>query len=227
MINNVSVNGRTAGASTGGTPPANDPAAMQDRFLTLLVAQLNHQDPMNPMDNAQMTSQMAQINTVVGINQLNGTMEAMSAQFTSMQVLQGTAMIGRTVLSEGDQLGAPVENISTAAFDLEGSAGDVQVKIMDATGKVVDTVNLGALDAGRHYFAWDSSAYAGGDTPSVDPRQLSGMRFQVEAVNGAAKVPSTTLSPNMVIATSTSGGSLMLELENGESLDYNKVKAVF
>ncbi|MNH44593.1 hypothetical protein D3C85_1590220 [compost metagenome] len=53
------------------------------------------------------------------------------------------------------------------------------------------------------------------------------MRFQVEAVNGTAKVASTTLSPNMVIATSTSGGSLMLELENGESLDYNKVKAVF
>lgn len=219
MINNVSGNNQTKGAGAASKADAStDPAAAQDRFLTLLVAQLAHQDPMNPMDNAQMTSQMAQINTVVGINQLNSTMEAMSSQFTSMQVLQGTSMIGRTVLSNGDRLGAPVEKISTAAFDLEGSAGEVQVKITDAAGKVVDTVKLGTLDAGRHYFAWDSSTYQG---------DVSALRFQVEASNGAAKVATTTLSPNMVVATSTTGGGLTLELENGESLDYNKVKAVF
>src|SRR5256885_9077140 len=57
---------------------------------------------MNPMDNAQMTSQMAQINTVTGIQQLNKTMESMAGQFTAMQVLQGTQMIGRTVLTEGN-----------------------------------------------------------------------------------------------------------------------------
>ena len=55
---------------------ATDPNAAQDRFLKLLVAQLNNQDPMNPLDNAQMTSQMAQINTVTGIQQLNQTMQA-------------------------------------------------------------------------------------------------------------------------------------------------------
>lgn len=219
MINNVTGNPQTQGAAASPKADAStDPAAAQDRFLTLLVAQLAHQDPMNPMDNAQMTSQMAQINTVVGINQLNSTMEAMSSQFTSMQVLQGTSMIGRTVLSAGNRLGAPVEKISTAAFDLEGSASEVQVKITDAAGKVVDTVKLGSLDKGRHYFAWDSSTYEG---------DVSGLRFQVEASNGAAKVASTTLSPNMVVATSTTGGGLTLELENGESLDYNKVKAVF
>ena len=219
MINNVSGNNQTKGA--GASPkadPSTDPAAAQDRFLTLLVAQLAHQDPMNPMDNAQMTSQMAQINTVVGINQLNSTMEAMSSQFTSMQVLQGTSMIGRTVLSAGDRMGAPVEKISTAAFDLEGSAASVDVKITTASGTVVDTVSMGTLEAGRHYFAWDSSKYTG---------DVSGLRFEVVAANGAAKVASTTLSPNMVVATSTTDGALTLELENGESLAYNKVKAVF
>ena len=75
--------------------------AAQDRFLKLLVAQLNNQDPMNPLDNAQMTSQIAQINTVTGIQQLNQTMESMSAQFNSLQVMQGTALIGRNVMTEG------------------------------------------------------------------------------------------------------------------------------
>jgi flagellar basal-body rod modification protein FlgD len=62
--------------------------AAQDRFLKLLVAQLNNQDPMNPMDNAQMTSQMAQINTVTGIQQVNETLKSLAEQFSAMQVLQ-------------------------------------------------------------------------------------------------------------------------------------------
>ncbi|WP_159917549.1 flagellar hook assembly protein FlgD [Pantoea sp. 18069] len=204
----------TAATSASST----DPAAAQDRFLKLLVAQLNNQDPMNPMDNAEMTSQMAQINTVVGINTLNATMETMSSQFTAMQVLQGTSMIGRTVLAEGNTLGTPVEKISTAAFDLSGSAASVQVNITTAAGTVIDTVDLGTLEAGRHYFAWDSSNYTG---------DVGSLRFQVAAANGAAKVANTPLSPNMVVATSTTDGALTLELENGESLAYNKVKAVF
>ena len=213
----VSATSATTGGAAASTS-STDPAAQQDRFLKLLVAQLNNQDPMNPMDNAQMTTQMAQINTVVGINQLNSTMEAMSSQFTAMQVLQGTSMIGRTVLSEGNTLGTPVDKISTAAFDLSGTAADVKVNITTPSGTVVDTVNLGALDAGRHYFAWDSSKYAG---------DVSALQFKVASTNGTANVANTTLSPKMVVATSTTDNALTLELENGESLAYTKVKAVF
>ena len=213
----VSATSATTGGAAASTS-STDPAAQQDRFLKLLVAQLNNQDPMNPMDNAQMTTQMAQINTVVGINQLTSTMEAMSSQFTAMQVLQGTSMIGRTVLSEGNTLGTPVDKISTAAFDLSGTAADVKVNITTPSGTVVDTVNLGALDAGRHYFAWDSSKYAG---------DVSALQFKVASTNGTANVANTTLSPKMVVATSTTDNALTLELENGESLAYTKVKAVF
>ncbi len=213
-VTSTSASANSASTSASST----DPAAAQDRFLKLLVAQLNNQDPMNPMDNAEMTTQMAQINTVVGINELNSTMAAMSSQFTAMQVLQGTSMIGRTVLSEGNALGTPVEKISTAAFDLSGTAADVKVNIKTAAGTVVDTVNLGTLDAGRHYFAWDSSNYTG---------DVSGLPFVVGSVTGTAQVANTPLSPSLVVATSTTDGALTLELENGESLAYNKVKAVF
>ncbi len=217
LTTNVTSTSATAN-SAANSASSTDPAAAQDRFLKLLVAQLNNQDPMNPMDNAEMTTQMAQINTVVGINELNSTMAAMSSQFTAMQVLQGTSMIGRTVLSEGSALGTPVDKISTAAFDLSGTAADVKVNIKTAAGTVVDTVTLGSLDAGRHYFAWDSSKYTG---------DVSGLRFEVASTNGTAKVANTPLSPSLVVATTTTDGALTLELENGESLAYNKVKAVF
>ena len=75
--------------AAGGTNASNsDPQAAQDRFLKLMVAQLSNQDPLNPMDNAELTSQMAQINTVSGIQQLNATLSSMSTQFSGLQALQ-------------------------------------------------------------------------------------------------------------------------------------------
>src|SRR3990167_7263499 len=105
MISNVTSSTATGGTSASAkTDSATDPAAAQDRFLKLLVAQLNNQDPMNPLDNAQMTSQIAQINTVTGIQQLNFTMLGIAEQFSSLQTMQGATMIDRTVVLEGDKL---------------------------------------------------------------------------------------------------------------------------
>ena len=98
-----SVTSSTATASPS-AQAATDANASQDRFLKLLVAQLNNQDPMNPMDNAQMTSQMAQINTVTGIQQVNETLKSMAEQFSGMQVLQGSSMVGHNVLVQGNTL---------------------------------------------------------------------------------------------------------------------------
>ena len=191
---------------------------MQDQFLTLLVAQLQNQDPTNPMDNAQMTSQMAQISTVSGIEKLNDTVQSVTSQFASMQMLQGATMIGHTVLSEGNALNLTDKGQGSAAFDLEGSAANVTVTITTAGGQLVDTMELGSAAAGRNYFTWDGSNYNG---------NTSNLRFKVSASNGDAAVKATTLSPNAVVATSIANGSLMLELANGQSINYNSVKAVF
>ncbi|MBB1652037.1 flagellar hook assembly protein FlgD [Delftia sp. UME58] len=213
VASTADINNKTATSNS-----TTDPAAAQDRFLKLLVAQLNNQDPMNPMDNAQMTSQMAQINTVTGIQQLNKTMESMAGQFTAMQVLQGTQMIGRTVLTEGNTLGVGKEKSYTAAFDLEGPAADVKVQITTAGGELVDTVELGSGTAGRNYFTWDGSKYAG------DASQL---RYTVQATNADKAVASTTLSPHAVLATGTTDGKLTLELDDGTNVAYASVKAVY
>jgi len=222
MISGVS--STTSSSSSSGS--VTSAADMQDQFLTLLVAQLQNQDPTSPMDNAQLTSQMAQISTVSGIEKLNSTVESVTSQFASMQMLQGVSMIGHTVLSSGNQLGLAATEAEdgtkslsgTAAFDLDASASNVTVTITDANGKIVDTIEMGSANAGRSYFTWDGSNYTG---ESMD------LRFKVTATNGDAVVKSTTLSPNAVVATSISNGSLMLELANGESINYNSVKAVF
>ena len=107
--------------ATGSTnKTATDPQAAQDKFLTMLVAQMSNQDPMNPMDNAEVTSQMAQINTVTGIQQLNKTMTDMASKFGSQQALQGVSAIGRTAMVEGN---TPVveEEVAYGGFELSSA----------------------------------------------------------------------------------------------------------
>ena len=82
-----------SGASKGVADAATTAKEASERFLTLLVTQLQNQDPMNPVDNAQMTSQMAQISTVSGIEKLNTTVEGLNTQFVQMQAMQAFGQV--------------------------------------------------------------------------------------------------------------------------------------
>src|SRR5262245_54146433 len=96
-------------------------AANADRFLTMLVAQLKNQDPLNPLDNAQVTTQMAQISTVEGVNRLNSTLEQLAGAFGAAQPLQATSMVGRQVLVQGGALALGAEG-ARGGYALAGAA---------------------------------------------------------------------------------------------------------
>ncbi len=220
FISPIDTSALDAGASTTSTKAnsGTDPQAAQDRFLKLLVAQLNNQDPMNPLDNAQMTSQMAQINTVTGIQQLNLSMQTMAEQFAAMQSLQGTMMIGRAVLTEGNRLAVSEQGQAQGAFELAGAASSVKVEISTAGGDVLQTIDMGAQAAGRHSVQWDASGYSG---------DKSTLRFKVVATNkDGAAVDSTALMQAKVQGTGMENGQLMLSLETGESIAYSKIRSV-
>ena len=200
---------------TSSASKAVDPNAQQDRFLKLLVAQLTNQDPMNPMDNAQMTSQIAQINTVTGIEKLNTTITGIAAQMASMQALQGSALIGREVLSAGKSL-AVADGVGKGSFDLEGKADAVKVEVVTAGGKVIGSLDKGALAAGRQSFEW--AVPVGTDS--------TGLSFQITATSAGTAVASTALQRNKVTSVSSTGGPLKLQLQGAGDLPYSDVKAV-
>jgi flagellar basal-body rod modification protein FlgD len=192
-----------------------DPEKSQDRFLKLLVAQLNNQDPMNPMDNAQMTTQLAQINTVSGIQELNKTVTSLLGQFSTMQMLQGSSLVGHDVLIEGSTL-TKDGNTGRGALELSEAASNVTVEVVNASGAVVDTVKLGALEAGRHTFESDLSKYASsGD-----------LRFQVSATKGTQAVASTPLMRDKVTAVSSGANGMVIDLASHKTVNYSSVKAV-
>lgn len=162
----ANANAANAANATGEPAKANDTAAeaakeAADRFLTLLVTQLRNQDPLNPLDNAQVTTQLAQISTVSGINQLNDTVAALAASFTAGQYLQASGLVGRDVVVAGDKLALGEEDPAAFGLAIAKDADSVQVTIKDAAGVVVRTLDLGALKSGIRHFEWDGKDAAG------------------------------------------------------------------
>ena len=211
----MSVSSVLQSGSTGATisPTKNDEASAE-RFLKLLVAQMQNQDPLSPMDNAQVTSQMAQINTVSGIEKLNTSVQGLSGQFVQMQALQGASLIGRDVVVPGDKLSV-TEGLAQGGFELGNAADNVKVEVLSASGQVLDSIDMGAQASGLHSFSW----------PSGTATDSSGLRFRVTAKSGATKLSVTPLMRDTVDAVSTSGDSLNLELRKAGSVPYSTVKA--
>ena len=204
-------------ASSPASSAAADATMTSDRFLKLLVAQMKNQDPLNPMDNAQVTSQMAQINTVTGIDKLNTTVAGLSAQFMQMQVMQGASLVGHDVIVPGNKLDIDAASaIGQGGFEIQNPADAVKVEILSPSGAVVQTLNLGAQGAGMHSFDW----------PAGTATDSSGLTFRVTATTGGVAIASTALMRDRVDAVTTSGNSFNLELEKSGSVPYSSVKAL-
>ncbi|HWH74614.1 MAG TPA: flagellar hook capping FlgD N-terminal domain-containing protein [Methylibium sp.] len=187
-----------------------------ERFLKLLVTQMQNQDPLNPMDNAQVTSQMAQINTVTGIEKLNDTVQSLSSQMLSSQMMQGASLVGRSVLMQGNALRFGEDGTAAGGFELTSAADSVKVEILSPGGRVIDTVDVGAASAGRNGFEWQAPEGASTD----------GITFRVVARSGGTALTATPLTTDLVRAVSTSGNALQLELMYGGSVPYTQVKAI-
>ncbi len=204
-------------ASSPASSAAADATMTSDRFLKLLVAQMKNQDPLNPMDNAQVTSQMAQINTVTGIDKLNTTVAGLSSQFMQMQVMQGASLVGHDVIVPGNKLDIDATSaIGQGGFEIQNPADAVKVEILSPSGAVVQTLNLGAQGAGMHSFDW----------PAGTATDSSGLTFRVTATTGGVAIASTALMRDRVDAVTTSGNSFNLELEKSGSVPYSSVKAL-
>jgi flagellar basal-body rod modification protein FlgD len=210
----MSVSAVTSTSTTTTSTAKKDDAGSADRFLKLLVAQMQNQDPLNPMDNAQVTSQMAQINTVNGIEKLNTTVENLSGQFTQLQAMQSTNLVGRDVVVPGNRLDIN-EGIGQGGFRLDAAADSVKIEILSSGGAVIDTLNLGAQGSGMGSFNWSAGDHKG-DT---------GLSFRVIARSGTNAVSNTPLMRDRVDAVSTSGSTINLQLQNSGQVAYGDVLA--
>ena len=213
-MSSISALADSMNAAAGNVTTTANQAGSEDRFLKLLVAQMQNQDPMNPLDNAQVTSQMAQINTVSGIDKLNTTVAGLNGQLVQLQALQGVTLVGHDVTVSGNRLSV-ADGVGVGGFELNSAADQVKVEILNAAGVVAGSLQLGASSSGRHAFEWPAGSVEDGD----------GYRFRVTATRGSSSVLGDTLMRDRVDAVSHSGTALNLELRHAGAVSYDSVKA--
>lgn len=194
-------------APASGSAGASGANSLQNTFLTLLVTQLQNQDPLNPADNAQITSQMAQISTVDGINQLNTTLQAMATSFSANQSLQATSLIGKSVLVPGTSLQL-LNSTAQGGVNLAQAADSVVVSVIDSSGQTVDTVNLGAQAAGVLGFQWDGATNTGATAADGN------YTFSVQASQGGTAISAVALAAGAVsgVTPGTAGAAPTLQV---------------
>jgi flagellar basal-body rod modification protein FlgD len=196
--------------STGTTAATNESA---DRFLTLLVTQMKNQDPLNPLDNAQVTSQLAQINTVKGLDKLNESFAGIAAQLDAGQALQAAALVGKEVIVEGNRL-ALGESGATGAAVVGSASEQVAITIKDASGAVVRRLELGKQPAGIVEFAWDGKNDSGTamkpGTYTFEATSIANGQTAAAAPLERARVDALTRTSNGFMLTLNGLGEVLL-----------------
>ncbi|WP_038907557.1 flagellar hook assembly protein FlgD [Dickeya oryzae] len=217
MATTSSVSSAQSTTSTTSTSSISGSSAadLQNSFLTLLVAQLKNQDPTNPMDNNQLVSQLAQLNTVSGIEKLNTTLGSISTQINSNQSIQAASLIGHGVLVPGTSVLVGKETTTPFGVELESAADSVSVNVTDSSGKVIRTIDLGALSAGVHAYSWDGKATDGTTAPD------GSYTISVSATSNGTQQVVQALNYAYVngVVTNSSGALLDLGLSGQSTLD--------
>jgi flagellar basal-body rod modification protein FlgD len=220
--------GATGATGTSSSATGTSAQNLSDTFLKLLVAQMNNQDPLNPVDNSQVTSQMAQISTVTGISSLNSTVSQLVSQLQQSQAVQSTQLAGHTVLVPGNSLTLAATSASGSSslaayggFSLAQAADSVSVTVKDSGGATVRTINLGALGAGVQDFSWD------GQTDSGSQAAAGSYSYSVTAKAAGKSVSATAYSAQQVVGVAPqSDGSLQFLLSNGSQIGFSSIAQI-
>lgn len=204
-----------SGSSTKGSGTATE---QTDRFLKLLVAQMSHQDPLNPLDNAAVTSQMAQISTVEGIGRMNTTLAALTDQTAGLRAVDAAGLIGKSALIGGNALNLN-NGAARGAIELNGDATKVVVQVMDKSGTVVRSIDIPGLGKGVQPIDWDGKNDAG--------QVLADGAYTFRAQTTPSSSEATTLTAARVSAVVGNQTSLRLELAGFGMRAQSDIKGFF
>ncbi len=209
------------GVTSSSTSTATDTVVeAEERFMKLLVAQMKNQDPLNPLDNAEITSQLAQLSTVTGVNKLNTTLESLQASILASQAYQAADMIGHGVFVPGSNV-ALSGSKGILGANLAGSADAVVLTIRDAAGNAVYTDNLGAKAAGMLTYAWDGKTTSG--ATAADGKY----KFELAATSGGKAVSATPLSFGEVASVTNNTSGVKLNVQNIGAVSMSDVVQIY
>lgn len=185
---------------------------LSQNFLRMLTVQLQNQDPLNPMDNAAMTAQLAALNQVDGINKLNTSVTSLVAQMQSANFMNLASSVGKTALSSGTKAYYTGSPISMAA-KLDTSVSSLKAVIRDGNGQIVSKFDFGPAAAGVTDFIWDGADDAGQKVA----QGLYTLELTATDVQGKVSYPDSYVGA-VVASIGQEGSNLRVGLSDGRNI---------
>jgi flagellar basal-body rod modification protein FlgD len=164
-----SASSSSAGASGTGSSTAAAPNSTTlggTDFLTLMLAQLKHQDPTSPVDANAFLTQLAQLSQVQGITQLNSSFSTLSNSLASSQALQASSLLGHQALVTSSTATLAANGTVSGAVKVPQTTAQVVLDIADSSGALVRQIDLGAQSSGLANFTWDGKGGDGTQAPA-------------------------------------------------------------
>ena len=210
----------TSPTTTGGIAATGDSSLGKDDFLQILVAQLQAQDPLAPMEGQEFASQLAQFSSLEQLTNVNDNLEASQAFDVAMSNNSAIALIGKNVDAPGNAVDLKSGEVETLSFSLDGDAADVSIDIFNSTGAIVSTIDLGAQTKGLREYVWNGTDSSGALLPAGN------YTFNVTASDYVGNfVPTETFAAGLVTDVIFEGGQAYA-IVNGQKLAVNEISKV-
>lgn len=203
-------------------PEKNNGALTQADFFALLTQQLAYQDPTKPVENDQMIAQMTNFTMADGIGSLNESFKGFAESMTSNQALQASSLVGRSVLTQSEEIVFTGETLSRGTIELDKAATMMKVRIENEKGELVQTFSVENPKVGKNEFIWDGTYMesGAGSADTIDgelsERVKAGVykvKVEVSYTDGTnASLPANVYSPVGSVSLNGTGGGVTLNL---------------
>lgn len=201
------------------TPPNSDLG--QNEFMELMIAQMENQSPLDPQDNGEFISQLAEFSALEEMQTLNDTVNNFATQFRSSQALQASAMVGRSVLVPGGEAPLSPAGMIEGVVELPASTSSLRISILNPAGELVNSWNLGQQAAGTIPFVWDGTNADGEAMPYDEYTIKADMNSSGETVQA-----STLLAANVNSVSISQAGDITLNLQGLGAIPLDNVREI-
>ena len=151
----------TSTSNTSGVTPSKDSALGKDDFLNLLVAQLQNQDPLSPLDSTAFTSQLAEFSSLEQLSNVNENLEYLQMYQSSINNAQAVSFIGKNIDAFGNSIQLESGENEEIHFELNQDSSSVFINIYDEAGSLVKYIENGPLGEGKQSIEWDGTDNSG------------------------------------------------------------------
>ena len=193
----------------------------KDDFLELLVVQLQHQDPLNPLDDKEFIAQLAQFSSLEQMSNVAAGIESLTETVGRQDSLSAVSYIGKNVVADGNTITKLDSGITPLYFTLDGTAATVSINVYDQNNNIVQTQTLNSMQAGEYTFSWDGLNYNGKE---ADNGQYKVYFSAVDATDDAVLVNTEVVGTITGVSKGSDGVSF--RLSDGRTVEFDDISMV-